>query len=686
MSAHEWWAEVSSEIWPVAFNHLWQSTLFFCLAAVAVAVLRKAPARARYTVWLIASLKFAIPSMVLAAILAWWGIDLTRLLPKAASSPGSAGDEITVFEIAVTTLDAPEHSSHSELTCTLSLVWAAGFALVLGLWLRSKWELSRMLRPGTVTESGPEAEAVDRVRRWLGMTRAPKLILSPRIVEPGVLGVFRPKLLFPKKISEHLETAELEAVIMHELVHVQRRDNLAATLHMVLCAVFWFHPLVWLIDRRMLADRERACDQEVCRLGGESSAYTRGLLKVLQFSIGLRTAGVSAASGSDLGRRIKQIMETKVEQDKGLLPRAVVIGMSIAVIAFMLAAGAMSRQRFDSQTTPTEIVGELDGAVQDAKGVRRGVSKGVPGGVPVGTPGGVPGGAPGGVPGGAPGGVSVGVPGGVAGGAATYQAIVEIEAPEKNYQLRSESSDIAQELDEATEVDLAYDNSVNPPVVISTARMKVAKEFGVYKRQSNEWVHISDQWALRVTVTYTNNSGQRVRGVMIQLGGKDSKVLRYDRFARFLEPGVSMTVGMRERRRHSLRGDPKTYEVKVVGVAYESGERWGELPPPPPPPRPRLSGEEEVITITRSENQPRAIKRTEPLYPELARAAGARGAVSVEVTIDEQGEVVAVKALSGHPLLRDAAVEAAQQWRFSPTIIHGNAVKVVGTLTFNFSP
>jgi protein TonB len=61
------------------------------------------------------------------------------------------------------------------------------------------------------------------------------------------------------------------------------------------------------------------------------------------------------------------------------------------------------------------------------------------------------------------------------------------------------------------------------------------------------------------------------------------------------------------------------------------------------------------------------------------------GAVVVEVTISEAGQVISARPLSGHPLLKDAAVNAAQRWRFKPTLLSGVPVKVIGTITFNFN-
>ena len=81
-----------------------------------------------------------------------------------------------------------------------------------------------------------------------------------------------------------------------------------------------------------------------------------------------------------------------------------------------------------------------------------------------------------------------------------------------------------------------------------------------------------------------------------------------------------------------------------------------------------------------------AIHRVLPESPPLARTARITGSVVVEVTVDEGGAVIAARAISGHPLLKDAAVGAARQWQFKPTTLSGVAVKVIGTLTFYFEP
>ena len=73
-----------------------------------------------------------------------------------------------------------------------------------------------------------------------------------------------------------------------------------------------------------------------------------------------------------------------------------------------------------------------------------------------------------------------------------------------------------------------------------------------------------------------------------------------------------------------------------------------------------------------------------PVYPEAARAVRAAGTVVVQITIDEEGNVISATAASGHPLLRAAAVEAARSATFAPTRLSGRPVKVTGMVTYNF--
>jgi TonB family protein len=118
-----------------------------------------------------------------------------------------------------------------------------------------------------------------------------------------------------------------------------------------------------------------------------------------------------------------------------------------------------------------------------------------------------------------------------------------------------------------------------------------------------------------------------------------------------------------------------------AGVTGGGGDDDSGAAPPPPPPKKAVPK-----TISGGVLNGKATSLPKPPYPPAARAVRAAGAVSVQVLIDEEGRVVSATAVSGHPLLRAAAVAAARGARFSPTQLSGQPVKVNGVITYNFVP
>ncbi len=130
-----------------------------------------------------------------------------------------------------------------------------------------------------------------------------------------------------------------------------------------------------------------------------------------------------------------------------------------------------------------------------------------------------------------------------------------------------------------------------------------------------------------------------------------------------LTPEGGETISLLDRRPRGLAGEV---------------EQGPDVPPPPPVPtagRPAVSGG--VL-------DGKAVSKPAPPYPQLAKASRAQGMVTVQVLVDEQGNVASAKAVSGHPLLQQAAVQAARNARFTPTLLSGQPVKVTGVITYNF--
>ncbi len=119
------------------------------------------------------------------------------------------------------------------------------------------------------------------------------------------------------------------------------------------------------------------------------------------------------------------------------------------------------------------------------------------------------------------------------------------------------------------------------------------------------------------------------------------------------------------------------------GVAGNVADIAANAPPPPSKPAP---GEPQSITISGGVLQGNVAKKVQPTYPAIAKSARATGPVNVQITVNESGEVIDARVINGNPLLRDAALQAAKQWKFKPTELSGKPVKVQGIVTFNFTP
>jgi TonB family protein len=124
-----------------------------------------------------------------------------------------------------------------------------------------------------------------------------------------------------------------------------------------------------------------------------------------------------------------------------------------------------------------------------------------------------------------------------------------------------------------------------------------------------------------------------------------------------------------------------TVKVTPTPRSTPSAPSVKDEPPAPPTPTPaaRPRG-----PISGGVLNGKAISLPRPSYPAIARAARASGTVTVQVTLDESGKVVSARAVSGHPLLQQSAVQAAYGARFSPTQLSGQPVKVTGVITYNF--
>jgi hypothetical protein len=172
---------------------------------------------------------------------------------------------------------------------------------------------------------------------------------SAGLLEPGVVGWMRPVLLLPAGIAERLTHEQLETVLAHELAHARRRDNLTAAFHMLVEAIFWFHPLVWWIGARLVEDRERACDEAVLSQGGEPRVYADAIVNVCRSYVESPLVCVPGVTGADLKRRIEAIMTNAMGQRLTRARKVLLACVGIAAVVGPVAVGTMSTMRAQVQ-------------------------------------------------------------------------------------------------------------------------------------------------------------------------------------------------------------------------------------------------------------------------------------------------------------------------------------------------
>jgi bla regulator protein BlaR1 len=331
---------------PAVGNHLWQSTLFAVVAGLLTLMLRKNQARARYWIWMAASLKFLIPFSLLVGIggqLGWLrtsdGIETGSYLAMDQISQPFTQPVIPVRSHAVNAVVSPLANVVQMLPAVLAVLWLCGFLVVAITWVIRWRRMSAAMRNAVPLRVGREVETLRRLEGAGGIRKRIEIFLSRASVEPGIFGIARPVLVWPNGISERLDDAHVEAILAHEVGHVRRRDNLFAAIHMLVEAIFWFHPLVWFLGSRLVEEREVACDEEVLELGGERQVYAESILKICEFCVGSPLACVSGVTGADLKKRIVRIMTGGSMRKMNFGKKILLGGAAMAAIAVPVAFG-----------------------------------------------------------------------------------------------------------------------------------------------------------------------------------------------------------------------------------------------------------------------------------------------------------------------------------------------------------
>jgi len=336
-----------------------KATVLLVLAAIVTLCLRRSPASLRHLVWSLAcGGVLALP--LASALLPDWRVagwprldvpvafDATQVAGVQArrappSAPASAVREPAATVRSATVDAAPMRwRLGPDWTAFVFPVWLGGVAVVLvllGIGMARIFWLDRVTEP--MRDEGWLILA-EELSLELGVTRHVRLLQARGPAMPMTWGIRRPAILLPAEADAW--TAERRRdVLLHELAHVKRHDFLIQLIARIACAVYWFHPLVWLAAARLREERERACDDHVLRAGATPSVYATHLLEIAR---GLRAAratslaSVAMARPAQLATRLLDVLDAGRSRDTLSARSAVPAWIAAIAVVVPLAAAA----------------------------------------------------------------------------------------------------------------------------------------------------------------------------------------------------------------------------------------------------------------------------------------------------------------------------------------------------------
>ncbi len=309
----------------MVLHSLWQGAIVSATLVAALSLMRSP--RFRY----------AAASGAMLLIVFSLGFTLVRLIPgyvnspiilKATSSPTWNGSAV----VSSPDTWAPHLAA---LAPWLAPFWIAG---VLAFSLRHVAgfvSLSRLRRRGVCAVPELWQNQVKRLSARLKISRPVFLLTSCLADAPMVLGHFRPLILLPLGMLAGFSAPQIEAILLHELAHIRRRDYLVNILQRLMEALLFYHPAAWWISRVIRAEREKCCDDVVISISGHAHEYAVALAALAENRWSSREPAVAATGGS-LVKRIRRLLYPEGPNAAWTPLLAVVI---LAATAAVAAAG-----------------------------------------------------------------------------------------------------------------------------------------------------------------------------------------------------------------------------------------------------------------------------------------------------------------------------------------------------------
>jgi TonB family protein len=480
--------------------------------------------------------------------------------------------------------------------------------------------------------AGTLGDVLERSRRVFDIENV-RVVKSALIKTPSTIGIFKPLVMLPQELAEDADAEALSAAVGHEFVHIMRRDYLLNLIYEFVLLPISFHPAAALIRRRITQTRELRCDELVAERFLHPEVYARSLVRLAGSALPLdrraQTMVVGIADADILEVRIMSLLKrTKSSLRRNILLIAAA-ALLLGVPSVVAAAWAIDLNvNFAAQEPSRETKERLEKErVEQERG----------------------------------------------------RVELKVRADREVEELKQK---IAGETDATVKAQLEQQ--------LKRAMEERGKTIFMFDRNGNA-VFFKTREGTEADLQQRPELARAAKismdqAIQIATSSTPGKVLECNLVGeRSKDPGEATKPTRVLYHVVILSGDeanPITTHVLVDAGDGSIFKTERELPRRQE--NPDLLRERTSEPIKTGTLNDRALSLPRPEYPVIAMKAGASGAVTVEITVDETGHVIAAHAVSGHPLLQSAAVAAARQAIFTPTLLEGQPVKVTGAVLYTF--
>lgn len=343
LSAQPWAERLGSTL----LHFLWQGLLLSCLYTAVRRLLPRSRPEARYLA----------ACLTLAAMLAAPVATFLYLGPafEPAPPPDATARVLHLPRQQPGTAVIPAAFAHGEQTAAwishaapwIVAIWLAGVILICLRFAGGWWVTARM-RSRQIRPASPEwQQTLTRLCAAIGLSRSVRLLVSVRVDVPMVVGCLRPVLLAPVGALAGLPPEQIEALLLHELAHIARRDYLVNALQGIAEALLFYHPAVWWISGHIRAERELCCDDLAVAATGDAFTYATALASLEQYRP-MYARNALASNGGSLAERIARLLGRPQSESRALsAPGAAVIACLLAITACMVMGQTAELPKFE---------------------------------------------------------------------------------------------------------------------------------------------------------------------------------------------------------------------------------------------------------------------------------------------------------------------------------------------------